>query len=103
MLLAAGEPFAVGGGRTLSTAEWTVTLQQQLEAAQDELAAASLSREAAAFTTLLQGRRGTAGPYAVWQRLRARLSGQAYHADHPDQTPPSHRQAPAVTPAESLR
>lgn len=100
VLLSVGEPFAVNPGGALSSAAWTTTLEERLEATQDELAAASLAREPAAFTTLLQGRRGTAGPYALWQRLRARFSGQTYSPDHQGVSP---RSGPAVAPAESLR
>lgn len=102
VLLAVGEPFAVGQGREMTTAEWTAKLEQRLEAAQDQLAAASLARDPAIFATLLQGRRGTAGPYALWQRLRARLSGQTYSADHQDQAAPHHH-VRGIAPAESLR
>ncbi len=104
VLLSAGEPFSVRRGRDLSTAEWTIQLQQKLQATQDELAAASLARDASAFAVLLQGRRGTAGPYALWQRLRARLGGQPYNADHQDPSAPNHRaQMPDGMPIKSVR
>lgn len=82
VLLAAGEPLHVGQARERSAAEWTVVLQDRLQAAQDRLREASLLRDEAPFTTLLQGRRGTAGPYALMQRVRARLRGEHYNPDH---------------------
>ncbi len=81
VLLAVGEPFHVAGLRERSAGDWTALLQANLQEAQDHLLAASLQRDPAAFTLLLQGRRGTAGPYGWWQRVRARLAGRAYQAD----------------------
>ena len=82
VLLAAGEPLHVNRAGERTTAEWTAALETQLQTTQDELAAASLRRNPAAFTTLLEGRRGTAGPYALWQRTLARLRGQRFQPDH---------------------
>lgn len=98
VLLAAGQPFLVSHGGERSAAQWTAVLQDRLEAAQEELRSASMPRDEAPFTTLLQGRRGTAGPYAAMQWLRARLRGEAYHPDHQDRPP-----ALAVKKAEGMR
>ena len=82
VLLAAGEPIHVNSLGEQSTAEWTAALEAKLQAAQDKLAAASMERDPAAFTTLLEGRRGMAGPYAWWQRVSAKARGERYRADH---------------------
>jgi 1-acyl-sn-glycerol-3-phosphate acyltransferase len=42
-----------------------------LEATMDSLAEAAMTRDAANFETLLQGRGGIAGTYDLWRRLRA--------------------------------
>lgn len=97
VLLAAGEPFQVSYARERSAAEWTAELQQRLQQTQNQLAEISQARSGAEFTTLLQGRSGTAGPYALWQRLRAHLRGERYSADHQD------RALPAAAFEESLR
>ena len=81
-LLNVGEPLRVNHKAEHSTAEWTVALEANLQTAQDQLAAASLKRNAAAFTTLLEGRRGMAGPYGLWQRFSARVRGERYNGDH---------------------
>ncbi|MGI4757664.1 MAG: lysophospholipid acyltransferase family protein [Janthinobacterium lividum] len=84
VLLAVGTPMYVSSPKQKSAAEWTQLLQGHLEATQDRLQAASIGRDASAFTTLLQGRRGTAGPYGWWQRTRAQLRGEIYQPDHLD-------------------
>ena len=63
VLLAAGEPLHVHHGAEHTTAEWTMALEANLQAAQDTLAAASGKRDPAAFAVLLEGRKGVAGPY----------------------------------------
>jgi len=79
-LLAFGTPIPVRAGAT--TAQWTRLLEQHLETVQDELAAASRQRDPALFKTLIEGNSGTAGLYGAWQRLRARLRGERFAADH---------------------
>lgn len=82
VLAAFGEPFLVHSGRQHSTAEWTALLESRLQALQEELAAASLRRDESAFTTVLQGARGTSGVYGVWQRVRSGLRGTKHATDH---------------------
>jgi 1-acyl-sn-glycerol-3-phosphate acyltransferase len=82
VLLNVGEPFRVTHGEERSTAKWTEALEANLQTAQDELAATSSQRNPKAFTTLLEGRRGMAGPYGMWQRMTARLRGERYSGDH---------------------
>lgn len=64
-----GEPIRAASlsASSRSAAEWTALLDERLAATQDELAAMALSRSAAGFQTLLQGRRGVAGVYGMWQ------------------------------------
>ena len=81
-LLAVGEPLHVSLSGEHSAADWTAALEANLQTAQDNLASASLQRDPAPFTTLLEGNRGMAGPYAIWQRISARLRGERYIADH---------------------
>ena len=82
VLLAVGEPLFVSQAGERTTAEWTLALEANLQAAQDDLAAASLRRDPRAFTTLLEGRRGMAGPYALWQRIATRFRREQYRPDH---------------------
>ena len=62
--------------------EWTALLTRRLEAAQDRLAAAALSRDPRRFTTLLAGRVGVGGVYDVVRRLKAWLRGERFDASH---------------------
>jgi 1-acyl-sn-glycerol-3-phosphate acyltransferase len=78
-LIACAEPIPFASH---TTQQWTALLQTHLEAAQDELATASLLRDPSAFHTLLEGGQGTAGVYGTWQRMRAKLRGERYQPDH---------------------
>ncbi len=85
MLLCFGEPVVLGAaaGRALGgAAQWNVRLERGLEAAMDRLAAASAARDAAAFTTLLDGRRGVNPVYDLWRRGRAALWGERFDPGH---------------------
>ncbi len=69
-LVAVGHPVHTApetGARSAAT--WTASLEAELAAAQDALAALSAARDERAFETLLQGQRGTAGVYGLWQRM----------------------------------
>ena len=82
VLLAVGEPIQVNHADEHTAADWTTELEVRLQAAQERLLTASLRRDPAAWTTLLEGRRGTGGPYEWWQRVLARCRGERYDADH---------------------
>ena len=82
VLLAVGEPLHVHLAAERTTSEWTEALEANLQAAQDKLAAASAQRDPVPFTILLEGGKGTAGPYGVWQRMSAKLRGERFDADH---------------------
>ncbi|MGI4981660.1 MAG: lysophospholipid acyltransferase family protein [Janthinobacterium lividum] len=101
VLLHVGQPLQVNTVREHSAGEWTALLQANLQAAQDELQAASLRRDSAAFTTLLRGRQGTSGPYSWWQRARARLRGERYQPDHLDR-PLEEDAVPPSLPAQEV-
>ena len=81
MLMCFGEPIALGDAAT-GAAQWNARLERGLEAAMDRLAAASATRDPAAFTTLLAGRRGVNPVYDLWRRGRAALRGQRFDAGH---------------------
>jgi hypothetical protein len=61
---------------------WQSLFEQQLAATQDELAKASLTRDATAFHLIRQGRTGLNGIYAGWSRLKSLLRGQPYNPAH---------------------
>ena len=82
VLVGFGEPLQVGHAGEHTSAAWTGLLAAALEVTQDQLAAAAMARDEGRFTTLLEGARGTAGFYGVWQRLRARLLGERWRPDH---------------------
>ena len=59
------------------------SLADALTELMDRLKTKALRRDPAAFErTLARGSVGTGGVYALWQRLRAALRGQAYRAEH---------------------
>ncbi len=81
LLLAFGEPLAVGGtGRSVEG--WNDTLGGALEATMDRVAAASMRRDAAEWTTLVEGKRGVGGVYDGWRRLRAWAGGRRFNPRH---------------------
>ncbi len=79
-LVHAGEPFRLPPG--LPTAETTRSLEDALARSMEALQHAAIRRDAAAFTLLLTGRRGTGGSYAIIRRLRSLLTGRTLDVDH---------------------
>lgn len=77
-----GEPLAVGDFIDLSRRECTARLTDCLQQARDELAAASIRRDASAFRILLHGKAGFGGLPDLGRSLRCRLTGQPYHEEH---------------------
>jgi 1-acyl-sn-glycerol-3-phosphate acyltransferase len=61
-------------------------LAATLEATQDRLAEEAQARNASAFETLVQGAAGVGGVYDIWRRLKARLRGERFRAEHGDVT-----------------
>jgi hypothetical protein len=62
-------------------------LARGLEAAQDRLAAAARTRDAAAFTTLLSGRVGVGPAYDTIRRLKAWCRGERFEPSHGGEPP----------------
>ena len=81
-LVSFGDPMYVRDGRATAAHAWTERLTAALTAAQDELASAAMARDASPFRTLMDGARGTAGIYGLWQRVRARVRGERFSPDH---------------------
>lgn len=81
MLMAFGEPVALGD-RAVPAEAWNARLEKALEATMDRLGAAAAARDGAAFTTLLDGRRGVNPVYDAWRRGRAALRGERFEAGH---------------------
>jgi 1-acyl-sn-glycerol-3-phosphate acyltransferase len=59
-----------------------VQLIANLESAMNHLRELAVSRDPARFTTLLGGRTGTGGFYALGQRIKALIRHRAYQAEH---------------------
>jgi len=64
--------------------ERTEALARALEETMDALAADAITREPAAFETLLAGRVGVGGTYDLWRRARAALRGERFSPAHGD-------------------
>lgn len=65
-----------------SADDWTAQLARGLEAAQDRLSAAAMTRDPASFTTLLAGRVGVGFAYDTIRRVKACLRGERFDASH---------------------
>jgi 1-acyl-sn-glycerol-3-phosphate acyltransferase len=81
-LLRFGQPVNLSTEACKSPREWTSLLEKRMEETQDELARDSMSRNAAAFETTLAGRAGAGGIYDAFGRLKARLTGRRFRAEH---------------------
>lgn len=65
-----------------TTEQATAQLESALESAMATLQASSIARDPLQFETLLEGRRGTGGFYALGKRLRAMFTGRGFQEDH---------------------
>jgi 1-acyl-sn-glycerol-3-phosphate acyltransferase len=101
-LVSFGEPLLVQHAREHTSAEWTSQLAGALERTQNELAQEAMQRDEARFTTLLEGARGAAGLYGVWQRLRTRMRGERWKPDHTTDIGASEKTQASRQPALSL-
>lgn len=84
-LVAFGTPIASEAQRGDKEA-WQRQLEIALAAAQEKLAQAAISRDAAAFEVLLSGEAGVGGWYDLARQLRCWVRGRAFdphHAGHP--------------------
>ena len=75
-----GAEFSVD--TSLDAATITQQLELTLETLMDELREVSLTRDPLQFSTILEGRRGTGGFYALGKRIRALVTGKSFQADH---------------------
>lgn len=85
ILVAFGEPISPRDWQMPADA-WTRTFTELLEAAQDELAARSCRRDPKDWITLDRGKVGIGAIYDTWRRLRAKLRGEAFVAEHSTQS-----------------
>jgi 1-acyl-sn-glycerol-3-phosphate acyltransferase len=77
-----GEPILIERGRDLSAVEWVKRIETNLAATQDALMADVLSRNGAAFETLVTGNVAIGGVYDRWRRLAAWLRRERFQAKH---------------------
>jgi 1-acyl-sn-glycerol-3-phosphate acyltransferase len=86
VLVNCGSPV-VFRGEAANAAAIDAQLVAALTATQDELAALALARNPSRFETVLDGQTGTGNIYALWQRARSFVTGQAYHREHRSHRP----------------
>ena len=101
-LVNCGNPLHFGrdgddGSAALPQQTIHTALEEAMERTQDELAALALRRDPAAFTSLLQGRAGSAGFYGWIERFQSVLHGRHRLGDHT--SAPSKKPAAASTTA----
>jgi 1-acyl-sn-glycerol-3-phosphate acyltransferase len=77
-----GEPMLIGRRRKVSARRWVELIESDLAATQDALKADALSRNAAAFETLLTGKVAIGGIYDRWRKSCAWLRGENFRAEH---------------------
>jgi 1-acyl-sn-glycerol-3-phosphate acyltransferase len=82
MLLQFGEAIDGDALAQLPVAERLAKLEAALERSMDRLAASSIARDASAFEIWMEGTMGVNPIYDAWRRLRARLSGGSFNAEH---------------------
>ncbi len=84
-LALAGEPLWVDAAHPQTTTALQAELASRLQTAQDRLAALSTSRDTSQFSVVLDGRRGSAGFYSLWeywQGLRGVSTKKGDHNSH---------------------
>ncbi|MFO0843459.1 MAG: lysophospholipid acyltransferase family protein [Gemmataceae bacterium] len=77
-----GSPIEVGQGRAHTAEGWMAKIEAGLTQALDDLAAAAQSQDAGRFEALVGGSVGVGGVYDWWRRLKARLAGRQFRAEH---------------------
>jgi 1-acyl-sn-glycerol-3-phosphate acyltransferase len=84
-LLRIGTPVMPPDSATVDS--WQTSLESALERTADALAAESMARDPARFTSLLRGTAGAGGIYDLYRRARAAISGKTFDPRHePEQT-----------------
>lgn len=81
-LLRFGEPLDMADHPEWNIRKWTEQIEAHLTQAQDILSAETMTRDPAAFETLLVGRAGVGGIYDRWRRFRAWLAGESFDREH---------------------
>ena len=82
ILVSFGEPIVPRDEEPQSPAEWTRRFTDSLETTQDELAARSCRRDVAEWLVLDTGKSGVSTIYDAWRRLRAKMRGKKFTAEH---------------------
>lgn len=82
VLISFGEPIVPQQELPRNAREWAQYLGNALEETQDELAARSCRRDAAEWRLLDRGTSGVNAVYNTWSRVRARVTGRNFTADH---------------------
>ena len=82
VLVAFGPAVRLGEAAARTADEWNELLAGGLEAAQERLAVAATTRDAAKFTPLLSGRVGVGFAYDTVRRVKAWFRGERFDASH---------------------
>jgi 1-acyl-sn-glycerol-3-phosphate acyltransferase len=82
ILVNPGSPFRIGSGGEVVNDDRSAVLAANLAAAQEELAALAVARDAASFAAILDGSAGIGVFYDLWRRLRSGMRGQRYEPEH---------------------
>lgn len=83
-LVSFGEPVDTANLEQRSVKSWNDLLEARLAAAMDELAQASIQRDAASFEVLVDGSAGVNPLFDIWQRIKAARGGRRYSDRHSD-------------------
>ncbi|MCW8085866.1 lysophospholipid acyltransferase family protein [Sabulicella glaciei] len=86
-LAAFGPPIPASELLALDRAARAERMRAALEAAMDRLAEDAIGRDPARFRALTEAQEGMGGIYGLWQRLRARLRGEAFDPRHDTDAP----------------
>ena len=82
VLVNVGEPLEIADGTMEDARTWTNLLSFAMAATLDELAMLAETRDAAQFTTVLEGGGGIGGVYELWKRLSCAVTGRPYRHEH---------------------
>lgn len=82
ILCSVGEPMQFAGRGSERSKARNMRLEEAMAALQDELAGYALTRDAAHFSAVFAGKAGVSATYDVWQRLKSKLKGKPYVAEH---------------------
>jgi 1-acyl-sn-glycerol-3-phosphate acyltransferase len=80
-----GQMIRVAEFANHSKSMWGELLTDRLRTAQDELGQLAIARHSVPFDDLLVGHRGAGGVYDFMRRMKSRLSGKTFQAEHGDQ------------------